>query len=149
MRRNILRRTLSEDLDWAECRLQEPTTNAQGKDREPLSSKKGIRTKSYEPTPERKTFAEPCVSDLDDVLSAGDMEDKATGDTPMRKKGQKNKERRSRKERLSLTGSSMPVSSLLNKKDQPKNLKRDDSANSLTSFGQSASKQASIQALNQ
>ncbi len=33
----------------------------------------GMRTKSYDPTPERKTFAEHGMSDLDDILSAGEM----------------------------------------------------------------------------
>lgn len=93
-------------MDWAECRRQEPNTDTANQNRDTWSSKKGIRTKSYEPTPERKTFAEQCVSDLDDVLSAGDM-DKTADDTPMRKKGNKNKERRARKDRLSLTTSSL------------------------------------------
>jgi hypothetical protein len=108
-------------------------------DKEPWSSKKGIRTKSYEPTPERKVFCETCVSDLDDVLSAGDM-DKHIHDTPMRKKQKGGgKERRSRKERLSLTSS---TPGLLNKKDfaRVSTLKKDDSNSSLTSFGISNSK---------
>ncbi len=33
----------------------------------------GMRTKSYDPTPERKTFAEHGMSDLDDILSAGEI----------------------------------------------------------------------------
>jgi hypothetical protein len=33
-----------------------------------------MRTKSYEPTPERKTFAEHGMSDLDEILSAGEMD---------------------------------------------------------------------------
>jgi hypothetical protein len=67
MRRNILRRTLSEDLYWeGECQEQKPTEEKQ--------DIRHIRTRSYEPTPERKNFAEPCVSDLDDVFSAGDLE---------------------------------------------------------------------------
>lgn len=42
-----------------------------------------MRTKSYEPTPERKTFAEYNLSDLDEILSAGDMD--KPGDTPLPK----------------------------------------------------------------
>jgi len=139
MRRNILRRTISEDLHWGDYHRQEPNSNLMlESDKDPWSSKKGgIRTKSYEPTPERKNFAEPCVSDLDDVLSAGDMV-KHIHDTPIRKKNAKGgKDRRSRKERLSLT-SSTPG---LLKKDLTKQvLKKDDSNSSLASFGISNTK---------
>ena len=143
MRRNVLRRTLSEDLDWAECRRQqEPNCNGDaGQSRDTWSQKQGIRTKSYEPTPERKAFDEHCVSDLDDVLSAGDMT-KTRDERRIRKKGNKGKERRARKDRLSLTASN-PV--LLKNKDAPKNLKKDDSTGSLASYGVSAQTKALTQ----
>lgn len=96
MKRNILRRTLSEDLYWeGECQEQKPAEEKQ----DPWSLKKDIRTRSYEPTPERKTFAEPCVSDLDDVFSAGDLEKEQMPSRKKPKKARKNRLNFSKKNR--------------------------------------------------
>jgi len=79
MRRNILRKTLSEDLDWADGLKNDPNLLSFHIFR-PQNSNKGEhekrRTRSFDSSPDRRMGSE-----FDDLFSAGEDE-KAKHDTP-------------------------------------------------------------------
>ncbi len=99
MRRNILRKTLSEDLDWADGLKNDPnllsfhifsSRNQKKGDHEKR------RTRSFESSADRRKGGE-----FDDLLSAGEDE-KTKHDTPQVSKKKAGKHRKGRKSLLEL-----------------------------------------------
>ena len=79
MRRNILRKTLSEDLDWADGLKNDPNLLSFHIFISKILNKgehEKRRTRSFESSPDRRKGGE-----FDDLLSAGEDE-KAKHDTP-------------------------------------------------------------------